>query len=556
MESTETLIGGRPLKYIPLVLSELILLATLGVLILLSLSGTSGTLVYPLDDPYIHMATAKEIAEHGNWGIDSSGFCSVSSSPLWTGILAMCYWFVGPSTWAPLVINILAAMAAIGLIFYLINQLGFSGWRNFLLLNVFIFLIPLPTLVMSGQEHILHIIVSLLFAFLLVMCCWSAPPSPQSRIGLIVLAPMLTSLRYEGLFLLFVGIIMLLLRRRLPDAVAGLAVGLAPVMLFGFASLEKGWYFVPNSVLLKGSKPELAVVPLVKWALVRFKLLYQVKNVHMLVLLFGSLAALYGRLGESPATWRDKTLLWLIVFLSAFIPHAAFASYGWLFRYEAYLVAIALVALAAILADPEWLDALFPRHSVEGVFPRRLRQAIMICMALLATAPLFYRGVSALTIVPAASRNIYKQQYQMAMFTKLFYNNSAVALNDIGAVSFYSNARIVDLFGLASLDVAERKISRSFDTTFLEEIVDRKKASIIMIYDSWFFRPPDQKAPHEWIKVGCWTIPDRVICDNDRVSFYVRNRGELQTALENLRKFAALLPKDVRQEGLYTQSVQ
>lgn len=553
MESAETTVTGGRERYLPLVLSELILLGTVAVLIHFSLARTDGTLVYPMDDPYIHMATAKQIAARGTWGIDDSGFCSVSSSPLWTLLIALCYRCVGPSTWVPLVINILAAMGAVGLIFFILKQLGFSGYRSFLLVNAFIYLIPLPTLVMTGQEHILHIAISLLFAYLLVTCCSTDNPSPQSRIGLIVLSPLLTSLRYEGVFLLFVGVIMLLLRRRPRDAVSCLSLGLLPITVFGFVSLDHGWYFVPNPVLLKGSKPGLEIISILKWALIRFKLLYQTENLHILILLFAVLAVLYARLGKYRASWSDKPLLWLIVFVSAFIPHGTFASYGWFFRYEAYLVALGLMALAAILAEKPGLRSFPGRDSVPESARRYVRDALLICMVLPASAPLFYRGVSALQIVPQASRNIYEQQYQMAMFTKKFYDRGIVGLNDIGAVSFYSDAQIIDLHGMASVEIAGKKLAKSFDTTFLKQLVEQKKPSIIMIYDRWFNGGKDPSVPSEWIRVGSWTITERVACDSDQVSFYVWSSSELPRAIRSLKEFASLLPRDVKQEGLYTE---
>ena len=44
-----------------------------------SLAGTHGVLVYAVDDAYIHMAVAKNLARHGIWGCTPFHFSSSSS---------------------------------------------------------------------------------------------------------------------------------------------------------------------------------------------------------------------------------------------------------------------------------------------------------------------------------------------------------------------------------------------------------------------------------------------------------------------------------------------
>src|SRR6266700_705744 len=63
---------------------------------------TGGSIVYSLDDPYIHMAMARSFAEHGVWGITPHGFTSSTSSPIWTLIIAVAFRFFGVHDWIPL----------------------------------------------------------------------------------------------------------------------------------------------------------------------------------------------------------------------------------------------------------------------------------------------------------------------------------------------------------------------------------------------------------------------------------------------------------------------
>ena len=64
-------------------------LALVGILLWLSLARTGGMFVYAQDDPYIHLALARTLADHGVWGIRPTEFASASSSPLWTLLLAV-----------------------------------------------------------------------------------------------------------------------------------------------------------------------------------------------------------------------------------------------------------------------------------------------------------------------------------------------------------------------------------------------------------------------------------------------------------------------------------
>ena len=51
---------------------------------------TGGTFVYAQDDPYIHLALARTLAQSGVWGIRPDEFACASSSPLWTCCSPRC----------------------------------------------------------------------------------------------------------------------------------------------------------------------------------------------------------------------------------------------------------------------------------------------------------------------------------------------------------------------------------------------------------------------------------------------------------------------------------
>ena len=78
-----------------------------GILLGQSLARTGGEFVYAQDDPYIHLAMARTLAEHGVWGVRPTEFASASSSPLWTLVLAALWKLGAQQVWVPFALNLI-----------------------------------------------------------------------------------------------------------------------------------------------------------------------------------------------------------------------------------------------------------------------------------------------------------------------------------------------------------------------------------------------------------------------------------------------------------------
>ncbi len=68
-----------------------------------------------------------------------------------------------------------------------------------------------------------------------------------------------------------------------------------------------------------------------------------------------------------------------------------------------------------------------------------------------------YRSNALLANAVQMSANIYEKQYQIAGFVKRFYNGREIAVNDVGAVGFFDDIKMTDLYGLADYEVLELK---------------------------------------------------------------------------------------------------
>src|SRR3954471_21493604 len=71
---------------------------------------SEGHLVYALDDAYIHMAIAKNVALNHVWGVQAGSYSASSSSPLWTLLLAAWFRLFGISDVVPLIVNTTLAL--------------------------------------------------------------------------------------------------------------------------------------------------------------------------------------------------------------------------------------------------------------------------------------------------------------------------------------------------------------------------------------------------------------------------------------------------------------
>ena len=109
-------------KLWPLLAAIALFVYLTGGLITNSVRRNGGRFVYALDDPYIHMAIAKNFALHGVWSVTAEGFSSSTSAPLWTLILAIAYRLFGVNDLTPLILNILAALALLTLAHFILAR--------------------------------------------------------------------------------------------------------------------------------------------------------------------------------------------------------------------------------------------------------------------------------------------------------------------------------------------------------------------------------------------------------------------------------------------------
>jgi hypothetical protein len=500
-------------------------------LIWLGLSHTGGVFVYAQDDPYIHLTIARNLAEHGVWGIRPTEFASASSSPLWTVLLASL-WAIGVrAIWVPLALNIITGVALLLFVDACLRPILVAPQR-FIALVALIFVTPLPTLAVIGMEHTLQVLLVIALVWTTIQALPVLERFALMRMCLLAMA--LAATRYEGL--LVVGAVCLLLawHRRLG---AGVILGLAallPVAIFAAYSTAHGALPLPNSVLMKSGPSRFSTLASSVAAVASdgFSVLSIFGRPPELALTSGVLLALtlaWKATGEQSVKARNLGVL----FVLAMTLHVSLVKLEWFFRYEAYLMALGTVSVILLTTD---------RSSRELIRAPFARVPPGTALAVLLSLPIAVRMLSALATTPGAMRNVFEQQYQMAMFFRDAYPAEPIAVNDIGAVGWFSSSPILDIYGLATNDVADLKRKGKLDAEALRALVAGHDAKVVAMYEKVF----DPIIPREWTLVGEWTIQGNVAVSENTVGFYAPTPADAERLRTALDRFAPRLPPDVR----------
>ncbi len=535
----------RPWTNWPLFFTISLYFLTIGVMIVLCKQAYSDWFVYILDDTYIHLSIAKNLAHHGVWGVCSDHFRPASSSLLWTLLLTLHFKLFGQSEVYPLVLNLIFSTLSLLSCYAILKRENVLPRFQCLILLAFLFFVPLPLLTLSGMEHTLHLLLMLNFVYLAAIKVSRDVVFSEKKDSalLILLALLLTSARYEGLFVSFFTCCFLLLRRRISLSLAVGFAALLPVITFGIWSLSQGGFFLPNSVLVKGRMISVHSLRDL-WHYLSPIFIPSSKILPVWVCLWSSIVLFFLRI-KQVGLFEKRQMLLLLFILSA-IPHALFAKIGTFFRYEAYLLGAGLTVICLNLTSlipEEWkFDAL----KIKLVQRRQYIQASLIFLLLIPVVP---RGGKSLARSIRASENIAKQQIMMGYFVHKYYQGESLVAGDIGAINYYADIYCLDIIGLGSTEIARLKQEKRYNSASLGEYAKKEKARIAIVYDKTF-RQMNENPPSDWILVGKWKIPNNVVCGEDTVSFYSLNPKETALLQEHLRDFSSFLPKDVEQIGI------
>jgi hypothetical protein len=480
---------------------------------------------YTLDDPYIHLEVARRIFG-GGYGINPGAIEAPSSSILWPLLLAPFAWLpTSALTFVPLVANLVLGVALCVQLLKLARDLmspeGSRGIEAVALGSGLVLATNAIGLVFTGMEHVLQVLLTTM----ILRDLWALNDRGAYRTRLpwlLVLAPLV---RYEMLAVSGPALLLMYMRgRRRPAAVSAGAM-LALVGGFSLFLWANGLGLLPSSVVSKtvGFIDARAV----KWLGIRLAL-----NVGtpMGVALLASTIVLVSSL---PLASRGRPFA--VFSAVAVIGHLTFGTVGDgtagpIDRYESYAV---LLAIAAIVGRAQQL---LGAHSA----PSRVILSIILGIATLSPASHF--GIR-LLYLPAAVANIREQHYEMARFARDFVDG-AVAVNDLGLISFLDDDWTVDLWGLSSREGLEARLrGEAAYIDWIAEETTRHGVEFAMVYP-WLF---DNRLPASWVPVADLRLAGRRISAGGSTVRFLRTERADPTATRGaLQAFALALPRGVQ----------
>lgn len=515
-------------KYYPFAIVLAVLCCIVVVLEFLTLRKTNGVLSYPLDDAFIHMAVAKNVALHHIWGLSNVEWVSSSSSVLFTILLSTAFAVFGLSPAWPL---ILSATGAVLLLLEMQRELNrhthLSTPRKTITMLATMLVAPLPFMTILGMEHSLQMALTLIFVHRcatrlennqLALSDWMAPA---------LWGALMISCRYENAYTAFVVCCILALRKSWKTAFVLGIISISPVVIFGAVMAAKGGYFLPNSLILKG-----------KMQLIR--LLNDTVSFLEITSVISGLFVITGLVVAERFRRKqfDRAFYVLTISFFSIILHCCSAAAGYLYRYEAYLLVLTFFHLTILFMEWWSPEKLKERANWLYIFTF----AIFLCN-------LVPRAANSLPHAVRCSKNIYDQQYQMALFLKQYYNHNTIAANDVGAISYLGDIRTLDLWGLGSNQVTRAKLRKEYTPEYVHQLIDSSQAKVAVIYEEWYL-PGVYK---NWHKIASWEISNNYICAYPTVCFYATVAESAEGMYKNLKAFEAQLPRDVTVKYFYNQ---
>lgn len=456
-----------------------------------------GDLGFPLDDSWIHLQFARNLAEGRGLSYNPGELVTGSTAPLWTALLALLFPLPGSVVVWTKLLGVALYLAGIDATWRLARELDLSRGLAALAAGLTLGTGWLVWSALSGMEVPLFVLLSL-WGMLLHLRERADPARPPLSPALLALAALA---RPEGLLLLVLafadrcltfgreegadGDIALVWRRPSWRSVAAGAV-LAACALAGTLLFYRwaGGSFLPTTFAAKGGDDVRRLLPDLQYVYSVLGILFRPQP-WMTLAAGAGVVALVERLG----TRRDRGLLPALWLLGLPLAYSLISKSGKgmivgnFGRYYFPLFPVLVV-----------LGVLGLERAARVLGPRLAAGRVRLPVGALLAALILWPTVS--TLVQGAGRyaqnvrNVQDSDVRIARWLAPRLPPEAVlAVNDIGAIKYLLPNRIVDLVGIASPELRhEMRDAIRAGANWNQALVDavaRRQPDYLVVFPTW-----------------------------------------------------------------------
>ncbi len=442
---------------------------------------------FPLDDPWIHLQFAKNIAEYGSFSYFKNELVTAgSTSPIYTFILAAGFFITKNEMWLSYIIGILFFSLSV-FYFYKLSSDVFPK-ENWLVIASALFLVFdkwLNFITVTGMETTLYI-------FLLVACYYYY--RKLNAIGFAVTLGLTFWTRPDALAFIAAividYIIRIYLKQKSPKENQDIAFfdkkDLYKIaVVFG---LIVGAYFVMNLVIsgsllpntygakLRYYSPEFRsrsdFLKVEVWG-------YFTESAYLLIFIpfvFGVIKLITDSI-KLRYNFLIPAFLFIIILIFIYWYKLPYAH-----RFGRYMMPIIpFYILLSVYGARE-----FFRWFANFIGDKKLVNALNVIL-LTGTVVYFAVGYNKnKEIYQDQSRHIYIRQVETAKWLKdNTPDGSIIATHDVGAIAYYSNRKVVDVVGLINPEFISKLNTKEFNG-FVEEQIKKQNVTHLAFLKEWF----------------------------------------------------------------------
>ncbi|MEL6592978.1 MAG: hypothetical protein AAFQ68_22955, partial [Bacteroidota bacterium] len=367
---------------------------------------------------------------------------------------------------------------------------------------------PMAWTVLLGMETAMHIYSSILLGW------YVSTPAKQRESRHQMLLALCTafaiSTRYEAWFIIGAAGLVLLFERKWSRLFVLAGTALATTLAWGYFFWQGSGFIVPTTLTVKSSLPELTVSGVL--TLIRFGLSQVYDMPYILVFIILLLYALWKEAAHSKISQSPVAKILTITLLALLAHGFGGAHYGY-GRYECYLLGTGVLGLGMSFINME-LGRAWKAQSLAS-------KATFVAMIMGLMFPFVLRTGYYLFQAPLSSHNVYEQPWQVAQFLKQQSDKAPlkIALNDVGAVTYYNDVYLTDLVGISDTEIARLIAEKQYHPEKVWSIVEKRGVEIAVIHDFW----TGHLLPDHWVKVDDWTIENNVNLAGETISFFAKD---------------------------------